>query len=260
MLDDGLIEVDGVNLEYHWIAGDPDKPIIVLLHEGLGCVAMWKNFPRALHERTGASIFVYSRQGYGGSDACDLPRPLSYMHDEAETLSAVLNKLPGKIFLLVGHSDGASIATIFVGNGFDQKLEGLVLIAPHFFVEPVAINLIQKAKRAFEADNLRDKLMRHHGNNIDCAFYGWNQSWLHPDFLEWDITQCLCNIKTPTLLIQGKEDQYGTLAQVDIAQQNIDNLSVHLLAECGHSPHLDNEPFVVNLINRHIDEWLTPDE
>lgn len=187
MQDYGFIEVDNVSLEYHWIAGKADAPVLVLLHEGLGCVDMWKGFPKLLASNTGLSVFVYSRQGYGRSDACELPRPVSYMHDEAKRLDEVLSLVPGKSFILVGHSDGASIASIYVGSDPEHDIRGLVLMAPHFFVEEVSLQSIEKVKVLYETEDLRERLQKYHPDKIDIAFRGWNDVWLSDAFRDWNI-------------------------------------------------------------------------
>jgi len=254
MQNEGFIEIDGVKLEYSWIAGDPDKPIIVLLHEGLGCIAMWKGFPQALNERTGLGVFVYSRQGYGGSDPCFLPRPVSYMHDEARVLSRALDNLPGETFILVGHSDGASIASIYAGSNPDQELAGLVLIAPHFFVEDLSIESIRQVKDYYDNADLRDRLKKYHGEGVDNAFRGWNDVWLAPEFRNWNIVDYLSKINVPTLVIQGDEDEYGSIAQVNTAQELIAaNVKVAMMEDCGHSPHRDSEARTLLT----IDEFLS---
>ena len=249
----GFIEIDGVNLEYQWIAGKSVSPVIVLLHEGLGCIGMWKDFPPTLADQTGLNVFVYSRQGYGGSDACELPRPVCFMHDEAEVLGKVLERLPGESFILVGHSDGASIASIYAGSNPANRVVSLVLIAPHFFVEPISVDSIQKAKVLYETTDLRDRLKKYHGDRVDNAFRGWNDVWLSPEFRNWNITDYLPQINTPTLVIQGQNDEYGSEAQMTTAQQLIPvDVEVCLLADCGHSPHRQFSGETVDVIKRFL--------
>ena len=168
----------------------PDAaPTLVLLHEGLGCVGLWGDFPEKLQEATGAGVFVYSRAGYGQSSPVTLPRPLTYMHDEArDMLPRLLDEIGFRRGLLIGHSDGASIAAIYAGSHQDHRVGGLVLIAPHFFTEDAGIASIVEARKAYETGDLRQRLSRWHAD-VDNAFKGWNGAWLDPDFRQWDITE-----------------------------------------------------------------------
>lgn len=234
--------VGGRRIEVVWHGPAPrEAPTLVLLHEGLGCVAMWRDFPLKLAEHTGLGVLVYSRPGYGKSDPVPLPRPLTYMHDEAlEVLPAVLDQAKVESAVLVGHSDGASIATIYAGARDDPRLRGLVLMAPHFFCEELSVQSIAAAKQAYEMTELRSRLARYHGNNVDVAFWGWNQAWLHPDFRRWDITAFLPTVSVPMLIIQGREDQYGTTAQIEAARAKVhEPVEVTYLDDCRHSPQAD---------------------
>lgn len=229
-------------IEAAWHGPAPrEAPTLVLLHEGLGCVAMWRDFPQKLAERTGLGVLVYSRPGYGKSDPVPLPRPLTYMHDEGlQVLPAVLDQAKIENAILVGHSDGASIATIYAGARDDPRLRGLVLMAPHFFCEELSVQSIAAAKQAYETTDLRSRLARYHGKNVDVAFWGWNQAWLHPDFRRWDITQFLPMVPVPMLIIQGCEDQYGTAAQIDCARAMArPPVEVLYLEDCRHAPQAD---------------------
>ncbi len=231
------------NLEYLWLGPEADKaPTLVLLHEGLGSVSMWRDFPERLAEATGCGVLVYSRKGYGKSDPCDLPRPISYMHDEADNiLGAILDHWNIRKCILVGHSDGASIATIYAGQFKDGRVRGLVLMAPHFFVEEVSISAIEAAARAWETTDLRAKLTRHHGGNVDCAFHGWNRVWLENDFREWNIEASLPGIRVPVLIIQGVDDPYGTELQWRAAEEKcIAPVTVAALGRCRHSPYRES--------------------
>ncbi len=231
----------------------PDQPFdsaIVLLHEGLGSISMWKNIPERLCQLTGQQIVVYSRFGYGRSSPCALPRPQHYMHDEAiKTLPELLSHIIVEHYYLLGHSDGASIATIYAGKTRDPKLNAIVLIAPHFFTEKIALQQIQNAKEEFDQGQLREKLRFHHGDNVDIAFRGWNEAWLNPTFWQWDITEHLSEIQVSTLLIQGAKDQYGTTKQLELAQQKIPSKVVtHLLPNLKHAPHLEQPELTLPLI------------
>ena len=190
-----------------------------MLHEGLGSVGLWGDFPDRLAAATGAGVFVYSRAGYGRSSAARLPRTTSFMHEEAcEVLPHVLDAIGFQRGVLFGHSDGASIAAIYAGSVQDHRVRGLVLIAPHFFTEDMGIAEIRKARDAFKSGVLRDKLKRWHAD-VDSAFRSWSEPWLNPEFRRWDITEALGYIRVPILLIQGEGDQYGTLRQIEAAQE-----------------------------------------
>ena len=236
------IVVNGCRIEAAWHGPAPNEaPTLVLLHEGLGCVAMWRDFPRALAERTRYGVLVYSRPGYGGSDPVPRPRALRYMDDEAfAILPAVLDQAGVRKAVLVGHSDGASIATIYAGGCQDFRVRGLVLMAPHFFVEDVSIRSIVAAKQAYEQGDLRARLTRYHGRNVDNAFYLWNAAWLDDASRNWRLDDRLAHIRVPILIVQGADDQYGTTAQIAFAEQEtycpVDAL---VLDDCRHSPHLD---------------------
>jgi pimeloyl-ACP methyl ester carboxylesterase len=234
--------VAGKKIETVWHGPAPDRaPTLVLLHEGLGCVALWRDFPEKLAQRTGFGVLAYSRPGYGKSDPVPLPRPLTYMHDEAsEILPAVLDQAKIRKCILVGHSDGASIAAIYAGGRQDFRVRGLVLLAPHFFCEDICVRSIAAAKEAYEKTDLRERLARYHGDNVDVAFWGWNRAWLDPDFRNWDITEFLPTVRVPMLVIQGRDDQYGTAAQIETAQnETFCPVEVLYLDRCRHAPHFD---------------------
>jgi pimeloyl-ACP methyl ester carboxylesterase len=238
----GHLEIGETSLEYRF-AGPHDSggPLIVMLHEGLGCVGLWSDFPDRLAEATGAGVFVYSRAGYGRSTSVSLPRPLSYMHDEAQqVLPRVLEAIGFRDGLLLGHSDGASIAAIYAGSVQDPRVRGLVLIAPHFFVEDISIASIRDAKIAYETTDLRAKLARWH-EHVDAAFRGWNEAWLDPGFRRWDLSDCLLHIRVPMTIIQGADDQYGTVRQIEMAQETCTcPVEASLLMGVKHAPHREN--------------------
>jgi pimeloyl-ACP methyl ester carboxylesterase len=234
----GFVDIGGQRLEYHFIGPQPDQaPTLVLLHEGLGCVGLWNDFPEKLAAATGTGVFVYSRAGYGKSSPVSLPRPLSYMNDEArEILPKLLDAIGFRRGLLIGHSDGASIAAIYVGGHQDHRVGGLVLIAPHCFTEDPGIASIVEARKAYETGDLRARLARWH-DDVDNAFKGWNGAWLDPQFRKWDITEFLAYIRVPVLIVQGEDDQYGTVKQIEVAQQECYcPVEVALLPGARHSP------------------------
>ena len=239
LADQGFLELGAMRLEYRMIGPHPgDAPTIVMLHEGLGCVGLWGDFPDKLAAATGAGVLVYSRAGYGQSSPVNLPRPLTFMHDEAkDVLPRLLDAIGFRRGLLFGHSDGASIATIYAGSVQDHRVRGLILIAPHFFTEDIGIAEIARAKDVYETTDLRAKLARWHAD-VDNAFRGWNDAWLDPDFRKWDITTELAYIRVPILIVQGADDQYGTAKQIEAAERECYcPVEVALLPGVHHAPH-----------------------
>lgn len=253
---DGFLHAAGQRLEARWIDGGADSPVILMLHEGLGSVSLWRDFPEHVAARTGSPVLVWSRAGYGKSDYASLPRPLTYMHDEAITvLPQIVAQLAGRRHVLLGHSDGASIALIHAGHCPQPGLAGLVLMAPHVFVEDISIAGIEAARQAWEQGALRDRLVRHHGGNVDCAFLGWNRAWLDPGFRSWNIEEFLSRIGVPSLLIQGRDDEYGTIAQADaIARQVNGPVTTCVLDACGHAPQKDQTAAVLDAIATFMTE------
>ena len=230
-----------------------NRPPLVFLHEGLGSISMWRDFPARVARATGCRSIVYSRYGYGQSDALSEAFRPDYMHREAqESLPELLAELGVDKPVLIGHSDGASIALIHAGSRRWQ-VEGLVLLAPHVFVEDVSISSIAAAKLAYETTDLAQKLGRHH-RDADKTFWGWNDIWLHPDFRAWNIEEYLAGISCPLLAIQGEDDEYGTLAQIDaIAAQTADTRRL-LLPDCRHSPHKDQPEATLSAIVEFVDD------
>lgn len=234
-----FVDVAGHRLECVRIAGPPRRPALVFLHEGLGSVALWKDFPERVAGATGQAVLVYSRAGYGRSSPAALPRRPDYMHVEALTvLPALLDRLGIEAPILIGHSDGASIALLHAGSGL-RPVRALVALAPHVFVEDVSIANIAEARRQYDTTDLRDRLARHHAAP-DEAFRGWNDVWLAPAFRDWNIEACLPGVHCPVLLIQGRDDEYGTAAQLCAIERQVGGSVSRLeLADCRHSPHRD---------------------
>ena len=257
----GFLTIGDAKLEYR-VAGDPSAPPeIVMLHEGLGSAALWGDFPDKLAAATGVTAFAYSRAGYGASSTVPLPRPLTYMHDEAsETLPRLLDAIGFRRGLLLGHSDGASIAAIYAGSTQDHRVRGLALIAPHFIVEDVGLAAIRDAKTAYETGDLKARLARWH-RQVDVTFYGWNGAWLDPGFRTWDITDALAYIRVPIEIVQGENDQYGTVRQIEIAQQECYcPVEVNLIAGAGHAPHRERPDVTVAAIADFAQRVLRQDE
>jgi pimeloyl-ACP methyl ester carboxylesterase len=251
------VVVQGHRLEVQRIPGrehpgrGPQATELVFLHEGLGSVSHWKDFPARAAAATGFPAVVYSRYGSGNSDLLEEPRPVSFMHDEAlKSLPELLAKLNLETPILIGHSDGASIALIYAG--VHNRVRGLVLLAPHVFVEDLSVQSIAEAKVKFETTNLAEKLARHH-RDAARTFWGWNNIWLHPDFRRWNIEEYLPRITCPILVIQGLDDEYGTMAQPDaIARQSGGPVEILRLADCRHSAHRDQPDAVLEAIARFV--------
>jgi pimeloyl-ACP methyl ester carboxylesterase len=255
------LHAGGQRLEYKWIRAGPDShrpsgpdPVLVFLHEGLGSTALWKDFPGRVVRATGCPALVYSRHGYGKSDRLATPRGVDYMHREAlEVLPEVLACLSIDRPILIGHSDGASISIIHAGSG-RWPVRGLVLMAPHVFVEDVTVASIAQAKTTFETTDLASRLGRYH-DDAASAFRGWNDIWLDPDFRAWNIEQYLAHITAPVLLIQGEDDEYGSTAQVEaIARQVGGPVETVVLPRCSHSPHVDQREATLAAVARFVEK------
>jgi pimeloyl-ACP methyl ester carboxylesterase len=233
-----FVTIGGVRLEYERIDGDTGRTPIVMLHEGLGSLAMWRDFPQRVAEATGATVLVYNRRGYGWSDPLPGPRGVDYMHGEAQdVLPTLLEALDIKRPLLVGHSDGASIAIIHAGSGND--VAGLVLMAPHVFVEDLTVDSIAAIKEIWKTSDMKSRLGRYH-RDAEHTFWGWNDIWLLPAFKQWNIEAFVPKIAAPMLVIQGLDDEYGTPAQCEAIKARAKAPCALLMLEsCKHSPHRD---------------------
>jgi pimeloyl-ACP methyl ester carboxylesterase len=245
------IVLDGRRLEAAWWGPDDNHvPTLVLLHEGLGCVALWRDVPERLAAETGYRVLAWSRFGYGRSDPVPLPRPMSYMHDEAlGVLPRVLDEAGVTRAVIVGHSDGGSIAAIHAGAARDPRIAGIVLIAAHFFVEELNIDSIARVRTEYETTDLRSRLARYH-TNPDIAFRGWNDAWLDPEFRAFDITSYLSAIDVPVLALQGADDPYGTEAQLGAVRRHVTAPSrTRLIPGARHAPHLEaKEPTLAEIV------------
>ena len=260
-ITDSYFDLDDKRLEYRCVESDDviaTGDALVLLHEGLGSVGLWKSFPEDLASATGCRVFTYSRYGYGGSTPLAEKRPIKYMHEEAlNILPEFLKHINVHRPILIGHSDGASIALIHNGGGYD--VGGLVLMAPHVFVEDLTVESIEQARVAFETTELPKKLERYHAD-VKSAFWGWNDIWLSQEFRHWDIKTYVENLTCESLLIQSDNDPYGSLAQVEV----IEKLSPAptqrvILKECGHSPHVDQTRATIDAITKFVEDSLCED-
>jgi pimeloyl-ACP methyl ester carboxylesterase len=247
-----FITVRGHRLEYERIASaDAEAPTLVFLHEGLGSLSLWRDFPRQVAAATGHPALVYSRYGYGQSDPITEPRRVDFMHEEGlDTLPALFDQLAIDRPILFGHSDGASIALLYAG-GTGRAVTGLILMAPHLFVEDVCIKSIETARETYATTDLREKLARYHANP-DSAFRGWNDIWLHPDFPQWNIEPYVPPIGAPILAIQGENDEYGTMEQIERLARLATQTELLKLPNCRHSPHRDQPQAVLDAAARFI--------
>lgn len=250
MISAEYVEVGDARLEYKRIPATlPSRAPIVLLHEGLGSIAMWRDFPERVAAATGAETVVYSRRGYGRSTPLKAKRQVDYMHVEArEVLPKVLERLGLERPVLLGHSDGGSIALIHAASG--HATAGLIVMAPHIFVEDLTVTSIEAARRTYKTTDLGQRLGRYHAD-ADHTFWGWNDIWLDPAFRSWNIEALVPQIAVPILAIQGEDDEYGTRAQVDgIARLARGPCEVVLLPACKHSPHRDQPEATLEQIRR----------
>ena len=248
-----LVTIADGRIEYSFYeVKRPVAPTIVMLHEGLGALSLWRDFPRKLSNLINCSVFVYSRHGYGQSDFINDEFDTQYMHREAlHILPQILNHFEISNPILYGHSDGASIALIHTSSA-DTQIVGLILEAPQVVVEEISLDGLNGAKKAFEQGGLKASLAKHH-QKPEMIFRCWNNIWLSPEFLTWNIVPCLSNIQCPTLLIQGEEDAYGTLSQLDTIEKNISGrCEKKIMPAIGHSPHRENPELVLRSIQQFI--------
>jgi pimeloyl-ACP methyl ester carboxylesterase len=249
------IEAGGHRLEYQWFgSGDANAPALVLLHEGLGSVAAWRDFPEVLARETGLRVLAYSRWGYGKSEPIrTFPHGPDYMHREAlQALPDVLRRLQVDKPILLGHSDGASIALIYAANRIAPAPLGVIAIAPHVFIERISTISIARARLAYEESDLRERIAKFH-DDVDSAFYGWNTTWLLPPLAHWNIEHEIERIRCPITVIQGEGDEYGTPKQLEsIKRHSGGKAELVLLPDCGHSPHREQRAATLAAIARHI--------
>jgi pimeloyl-ACP methyl ester carboxylesterase len=243
-----FVEIAGGRLEVLDLPGDPAASPLVLLHEGLGSVGLWRSFPAELQRATGLRTIVFSRFGHGRSDPPPRPRTPSFMHEEArEVLPVLFGRLAVERPILVGHSDGGSTGLI---HAAEHDVAALVLLAPHVFVEDVCVAAIADVDAGFE-DGLRARMARHHDDPV-VTFRGWADVWLDPEFRRWNLEPLLPSITAPTLLIQGRDDEYGTLAQIDAIAAGVSAPVEKLVVPGGHAPHLEQP----DAVHRAVAEFV----
>jgi pimeloyl-ACP methyl ester carboxylesterase len=257
-LDMSFTHIGPGRIEYECVdIGTSGTSPIVMLHEGLGSVSMWKDFPERLARATQSRVIVYSRHGHGRSAPLRGPRSPRYMHEEALTvLPQLLDHLRIDNPILFGHSDGGSIVLLHAGAGH-RAVRGIVTLAPHVMVEEIAVRAIAAARVAYQTTDLRARLARYH-DDVDGVFWGWNDIWLHPAFRCWDIQEYLPRIRCPILAIQGEEDEYGTMMQVDLLARGASNVARLPLSNCGHSPHRDRSDAVLEAVANWPGQSLGP--
>ena len=249
----------GHRLEYFWTRERRNhEPVLIFLHEGLGSAALWRDFPTQLASATGLPGLVYSRYGHGASDVLEDDRAVTYMHDEAlVSLPELRSELDLDDVILVGHSDGASIALIHAAAA-DLPVRSVILEAPHVVVEDLTIASIEDAAKAYMNSALAERIARHHSDGAK-TFFGWNRIWLDPAFRSWSIEEYLPNVRCPALVVQGTDDEYGTLLQVDrIVQRCSGSVETFVLSDCRHAPHRDRPETVLGRMTEFIGQNLQP--
>jgi len=246
-----FVTLDGRRFAYEEVPGDPGAGApLVFLHEGLGSVGLWRGFPRRVAEATGRRALAYSRLGHGDSDPPARARTPAFMHAEArEVLPRLLEAWGVEAPLLVGHSDGGSIALI---HAAEHPVTAVACLAPHVFVEEPCLEAIRRAKTAFEQGDLRERMARHH-RDPHAAFYGWNDVWLDPAFRAWSIAELLPAIDAPVLVVQGSEDPYGTLAHADAVAAAASGSVERIVLGCAHAPHLEAAEETFAVVTRFVD-------
>jgi pimeloyl-ACP methyl ester carboxylesterase len=247
------LTVAGCRLEYRDLpAAAADRPSLLLLHEGLGCVAMWRDFPDQLAAATGCRVVVWSRAGYGGSQAWPEARQPDYLHREAQqALPELLAALGIARPVLIGHSDGGSIALIFAGS-FPDVPRGIAVMAPHAFVEDVTLAGIRQVRAAWASSDLPQKLARYHHERAPRVFSDWNDTWLAPAFRDWNIEAYLPRIACPVLAIQGEDDEYASMRQIEVIGERLPGTQLLKLADCGHRSQRDQEAAVLAALREFV--------
>lgn len=247
------LRAGGKRLEYTWVHREPREGecALVFLHEALGCISMWRDFPMQLCKALNMPGLVYSRAGYGGSATIELPRPITYQEDEAGILDEILDTLEVDKVVHIGHSDGGTIALIHAAIDKKSRVLGAVSMAGHVFNEEICVQGIADALKVWQETDLREKLKRHHGDNVDVAFLGWNDTWQRDDYWHWNVERYLPDISCPLLVMQGKDDNYGSESQVDAIVDGAGGRAEKLMLDaCGHNPHFDQADQVIDAVRK----------
>jgi pimeloyl-ACP methyl ester carboxylesterase len=256
---EGYIQVNSVNIYYEFLNKallSEGKPLLVFLHEGLGSVAQWKDFPELLCEKTNCPALLYDREGHGKSEALKTSRRLDFMHIQSQIVLPEIFKqlkIEHTNKILIGHSDGGSIAIIHAGSS-PENILGIITEASHQFIEEVTVSGLNDALRSFETGRLRELLMKYHGDKTDSMFHGWSDTWLQEEFRMWDIEDYLNYISCPFLAIQGEDDQYGSFAQLKSIKENVQNADIFFVPKCGHIPHAQAKEKVLEKMTSFIDQ------
>jgi pimeloyl-ACP methyl ester carboxylesterase len=255
----GYIQIDKVNIYYEFIDKHlllESRPLLIFLHEGLGSIAQWKDFPAMLCEKIKCPALLYDREGHGKSDELKNVRYNEFMHIQAQkVLPELFKQLEIEQYnkILIGHSDGGSIAIIHAGS-FHENIIGIITEASHQFIEDISVQGIREAVKQFEKGKLKDLLYKYHGEKTSSMFYGWATIWLQPEFRIWNIEEYVKKINIPFLAVQGTEDQYGSFAQLESIKKHFLKSDINHILNCGHIPHLQAKDFVLNLMADFINK------
>lgn len=236
------VTINNANIHYYHHEIDPNLPTIIFLHDSLGCTELWRDFPKEVAEQAPCNLFIYDRQGYGKSSPFTIEkRELNYMHHEADFLSQLIQHFGFKNVILFGHSDGGTIALLYAAK-YQENLKGIIVVGSHIFVEEITLEGIREAVKAYETTNLHDRLYKYHGENTQKVFEMWTKTWLRPDFKAFNIYEELKQIKCPTFVIQGIDDEFGSIDQVTgIINHVAGYKESYLVPEAKHTPFKENK-------------------
>ncbi|MDM1524114.1 alpha/beta hydrolase [Empedobacter falsenii] len=236
------LEINDAKIHYIHHEINPERPTLIFLHDSLGCTQLWRDFPKEVAEKSNCNLFIYDRKGYGKSSPFTIDRrELTYMHDEADFLNQLVNHFNFKEIILFGHSDGGTIALLYAAK-YHKNLKGIVVVGSHVIVEEITLNGIRAAKIAYAETNLKERLRKYHGDNTQKVFEMWTETWLRTDFVNFDIREELKNIKCPTLVIQGIDDEFGTMEQVIGIIDNVNGRKEnYIVPDAKHTPFRENK-------------------
>ena len=241
MVSQNSLEINNANIHYYHHEINPERPTLIFLHDSLGSTQLWRDFPKEVAEKTNCNLFIYDRKGYGKSSPFTINhRELNYMHDEADFLNDLVQHFNFKDIILFGHSDGGSITLLYAAK-YHQNLKGIVVVGSHIIVEEISLQGIRDAKIAYAETNLKERLTKYHGDKTQKVFEMWTETWLRPDFIDFDIREELKNIECPTLVIQGIDDEYGSIEQVNGIINNVKGRKEsYLVPDAKHTPYKEN--------------------